>query len=186
MTPTTPVLRWILAVLASAWFLPVSCTGTMAIGSEILAGLDARDAARGESVHGSIAVAALPLAEPGRKFRHLLPLHAGKDKGRYPEGSFLMPDPEGRLEADGATVTYKVVAANAGEQTIETNYRDGDRTAWGRYRATRREITPLASRLSFSDYMFSAMPWGLGVALLVYLVAGYARRRLLRSAGGPA
>ena len=181
MSTMVPILRWILAVLASAWLLPVSCTVAMGISGEILTDLDARDAARGEKVHNSITVVALPPAKPDRKFRHLLLLHAGEDKDRYPDGSFLMPDAEGRLEADSTTVSYKVIAATAGEQTIETNYQDGDRMAWGRYRATRREITPLASRLSFSDYMFTALPIGIGVALLVFLVAGFARRRLRAS-----
>jgi hypothetical protein len=73
-----------------------------------------------------------------------------------------------------------VVAASGGEQTIETQYFDGDRTAWGRYRARRREITPLASRLSPSDYMFEAMPYALGAALLIFAGARLLRRRMPR------
>ena len=41
--------QWIIVVLASQWFFPVSCTTAMGLGMKILADLDARDVARGES-----------------------------------------------------------------------------------------------------------------------------------------
>jgi len=173
-----PVLRWITAVLASAWFFPVSCTTAMGIGTSVLVQSDARDAARGDAVHASIAVVALPPPAPGQAFGHLLLGNVPSYKERHPDATFLMPASEGRIELEGhTTVTYKVVAASGAEQTIETQYQDGDRSAWGRYRATRRDVSPLASRLSVQDYIFSAIPYALVFALIVYLGAGLARRR---------
>ncbi len=151
----------------------------MGIGTSVLVESDARDAARGDAVHSSIAVVALPPPAPGQAFGHLLLGNVPSYKERYPDASFLMPAAEGRIELGGhTTVTYKVVAASGAEQTIETQYQDGDRSAWGRYRATRRDVSPLASRLSVQDYIYIAFPISLVFALIVYYGAGFARRRI--------
>jgi len=179
MPASRSVLQKIVTVLASAWFFPVSCTAVLGIGSAILVDTDARDAARGDTVHSSIAVVAVPAPSPGQAFGHLLLGNVPSYKESHPDASFLMPAGEGRIDLDGhVTVSYRVAAAAGGEQTIETQYQDGDRAAWGRYRATRREVAPLASRLSPQDYIYSAMPYALGVALVVYLGAGFLRRRI--------
>ena len=179
MANAAPVLRWILAVLASAWFLPVSCGTAMGVGAGLLVESDARDAARGESVHRSIAVVALPPPAPGQAFGHLLLGNLPSYKESNPEASFLMPGTEGRIDIGGHTeVSYKVVAASGMEQTIETHYRDGDREAWGRYRASRREVVPLASKLSVSDYLYEVLGYALGFALLVFAGARLLRRRI--------
>ncbi len=179
MATVRPVLRWSIAVLASAWFLPVSCTTAMGIGAGILVDSDARDAARGDAVHRSIAVVAIPPPAPGQAFGHLLLGNVPSYKERHPEASFLMPAAEGRIEIEGhTTVTYKVLATAGAGQTIETTYKDGDRAAWGRYRATRREVAPLASRLSPADYLYTVIPYALGIALIVFFAARLARRRM--------
>ena len=179
MATVSPALRSIITVLASAWFFPVSCTTVMGIGMGILPETDARDAARGDSVHSSIAVVAVPSPAPERAFGHLLLGNVPSYKDRHPDASFLMPAAEGRIELDGQIkVSYRVVSSAGAEQTIETEYSDGDRAAWGRYRATRREISPLASRLSPQDYVYSVVPYALGVAAIIYIVAGFLRRRL--------
>jgi hypothetical protein len=180
-------LLQIIAVLASAWFFPVSCTTAMGIGASILVESDARDAARGDTVHSSIAVVAVPPPEAGRAFGHLLLGNVPSYKDSHPDASFVMPAAEGRIELDGhMVVSYKVVAASGAEQTIETQYADGDRSAWGRYRAGRREVTPLASRLSVQDYIYSAMPYALVIALIIYVGAVLARRRFSAPRGRPA
>ncbi len=150
----------------------------MGIGTSVLVESDARDAARGDTVHSSIAVVALPAPAPGQAFGHLLLHTVPSYKERHPDATFLMPAAEGRIEIEGhTTVTYKVVAVSGAEQTIETQYQDGDRSAWGRYRATRRDVSPLASRLSVQDYIYIALPFALVFALIVYLGAGFVRRR---------
>lgn len=180
MPASNKLLRWTVAVLASVWFFPVSCTVATGIGTGILADRDARDAARGDTVHSAIAVVALPAPDPGLAFGHLLLGNVPSYKERNPDATFLMPAPEGQITVDTHTVvSYKVVAgAGTGQQTIETNYKDGDRSAWGRYRATRRDITPLASRLFVSGYMFGAFPYALVLALAVYFGAGLVQRRM--------
>jgi len=90
-----------------------------------------------------------------------------------------MPAKEGKIQPDvGTTVSYQVVAEAGGEQTIETQYADGDRSAWGRYRASKRDITPLASRLSVADYAILVAPFALFFAIVVLVVASKARRRM--------
>jgi hypothetical protein len=180
MTTLHPALRWTIAVLASAWFLPVSCGMATGIGAALLVDGDARDAARGERVHPSIAVVALPPSAPGQAFGHLLLGNVASYKERHPDASFLMPGTQGQIDLDGhIMVSYKVIAASGDGQTIETQYRDGDRAAWGRYRAAKRDVTPLASRLSHADYIYEAMPYALGAALLILAGARLLRRRLL-------
>jgi hypothetical protein len=171
------VLRWILAVLASVWFAPVSCVTAMGAGSSFLIDHDARDAARGDTVHSSIAVVALPSPAPERAFRHLLLGNVPSYKKSHPEITFLMPAKEGRIEFDSILVSYRVTGDKGGEQIIETQYQDGDRAAWGRYRATKNEVTPLASRLSASDYIYYAFPFALAAAFLIWFGAGLLRRR---------
>jgi hypothetical protein len=172
-------VRAILAVLASIWFVPVSCTTALGIGSTVFVDLDARDAAKGDSVHSSIAVVAVPPPAPERAFGHLLLGRVADYKEAHPEASFLMPAKAGRITPEeGTTVSYEVVAEAGGEQTIETRYSDGDRSAWGRYRASKREITPLASRLSVHDYLYSVTPYALLFAFIVYFSAWLARRRI--------
>ena len=179
MATVPPVLRRIIAVLASAWFFPVSCTTAMGIGTGVLVDSDARDAVRGDTVHPSIAVVAVPPPAPGQAFGHLLLRGVPSYKEAHPDASFFMPAKEGRIDVDAnTTVTYKVVASSGAEQTIETQYKDGDRAAWGRYLASRREVTPLASRLSPSDYIYSVIPYALFTALILYLSAWLVRRRI--------
>lgn len=180
MAASNKFLRWTIAVLASAWFVPVSCTVATGIGTEIIAGLDARDAAKGDAVHRSIAVVVLPAPAPGQAFGHLLLGNVSAYKERHPDATFLMPAPEGKITVDTSiVVSYKVIdGAGTGQQTIETNYKDGDRDAWGRYRAARRDITPLASRLFEVSYTFVAIPIGLLFAFVICSGARFARRRM--------
>jgi hypothetical protein len=69
------------------------------------------------------------------------------------------------------------VAEAGGEQTIETNYAEGDRQAWGRYRAGKRDVTPLASRLSVSDYIFYVLPFAILLDIILFVGARLARKR---------
>ena len=175
------ILRILLPVLASIWFMPVSCSVFMAMGSDVALSLDARDAAKGDAVHSSIAVVAVPA--PGQAPAHLLLGRVPDYKERNPGASFLMPAKEGKITpSEGTTVSYQVVAEAAGEQTIETRYQDGDRAAWGRYRAGRRDITPLASRLSVSDYLFYVLPIAMLLAVALFVAARVARSRMNKAA----
>ena len=61
---------------------------------------------------------------------------------------------------------------------IEVEDKDDDRTVWSRYRATSTEVTPLASRMFYFGYMFGALPYAFGAALLLYGIGRFLRRRL--------
>lgn len=175
-------MRWIVAVLASAWFFPVSCTTALGIGTAVITAGDARDAAKGDTVHGSIAVVALPPSETSEPFRYFLLGRAMEIAAKDPEISFLMPAKDGEMTFEGSiTVSYKVVSGTGNEQTIETAYQDGDRRAWGSYRATRRGITPLTSKLDEVFYLYAAFPFALFFAVVVFYGAGYLKRRMQRN-----
>jgi len=184
MPKPNPLLRWIVAVLASAWFFPVSCTTALGIGTAVVTAGDARDAAKGDTVHGSIAVVALPPREASAPFQYFILARAMEYVAQDPAISFLMPAKDGQMTFNGSiTVSYKVVSGTGNEQTIETAYQDGDRRAWGSYRATRRGITPLTSKLDEVFYLYAAFPFALLFAFAVYYGARYFKRRMQRNAG---
>jgi len=54
--------RIVIAVIASVWFSPVNCSGTLFAGTALVAKLDSRDAEKGESVHPLFSF----VVEPGR------------------------------------------------------------------------------------------------------------------------
>lgn len=156
------------------------------VGTQVLTNADARDAARGDTVHSSIAVVAIPSAAPGTPVDYMLLGNVASYKNQHLDASFLMRDTEGRIDRDeGHTqVTYRVVDRSDAGQTIETEYRDGDRAAWGRYRATRNDVTPLASRLFSEHYMYGAIPYALVFALAICVAASFVRRRMRRATAG--
>jgi hypothetical protein len=176
-----PLARLLLAVLASVWFFPVSCTTALVAGTPLLAKLDERDAAKGDAIHRSIAVTAMPPTGDDRAFDYLLLGNVESYRERHPQASFLMPAKEGSIHVQTSIrVSYKVVAERPGEQTIDTHYRDGDREAWGRYRATKDGVTGISSRAFDSFYLFSAVPYAFGFALLFIVGGRIAKRRMQR------
>ena len=182
MANPRPLARLLVAVLASAWFFPVSCTLGVAAGTPLLAKLDERDAAKGDAIHRSIAVTAMPPTGDDRAFDYLLLGNVESYRERHPQATFLMPAKEGSIQVQTSIrVSYKVVAERPGEQTIDTHYRDGDREAWGRYRATKDGVTGISSRAFDSFYLFSAVPYAFGLALLLIVGGRIAKRRMARA-----
>lgn len=165
-------------VLGSAWFLPVSCTSTLYAGIHVIAYLDAREVARGDRVHPAFSVVVEP-GEKGQPFRSVslsdLP-RLRQSGGAY---SLLMSKASGRIDVNDYTyLSYRVLDNQGSAQVIEVEDKDDDRTVWSRYRATGTDITPLASRMFYFGYMFGALPYALGNALVLYGVGRFLRRRL--------
>jgi hypothetical protein len=174
-------VRWkqaLAVVLGSAWFFPVSCTTATFFGTHMAARLDEREVARGDSVHSQFSVAAEP-GEAGRPFRVLArdEIDAAKAKAAV---TFRMSRPRGAADIEQSKFSYHVLADTGQEQLIELveEYRDGDNTVWSRYRATSSTVSPVSSRMFHFSYMFAALPFAFGLALVLYFAGLSLRRRI--------
>jgi hypothetical protein len=165
-------------VLGSAWFFPVSCASTLTAGIFVIAHLDAREVARGDQVHPGFLIVVEP-GEKGQPFRSV----RLSDLPRFRESggaySLLMSKPSGRIDINDYThLSYRVIENQGSAQVIEVEDKDDDRTVWSRYRATHADVMPLSSRMFYFGYMFGALPFAFGIALVLYGVGRFLRRRL--------
>ena len=172
-------------VLGSQWFFPVSCTSTLYAGIHVIAHLDAREVARGDKVHPAFSIVAEP-GEKGQPFRSV----SLSDLPRFRESggaySLLMSKPSNRINVNGYThLSYRVIENQGSAQVIEVQDTNDSRTVWSRYRATHADVTPLASRMFYFGYVFGALPYAFGIALVLFGVGRFLRRSL-RGANGAA
>ena len=176
-------LRFLAFFLGAIWFVPISCTSALLIGTNINAKLDERTVAAGDEVHALFSV----VAEPGEgddAFR-ALPL---KDVPQMQESveklTFYLSEPNGVLSKEASTITYQVVQQSKVEQVIEVSEHkhDGDNVIFSRYKATASEVTPMFSRMYHFGYMFQAMPYAFAFSIILYFVGRVLRRRFSGSA----
>jgi hypothetical protein len=176
--------RIIIAVIASIWFLPISCSGTLFAGIHLIAKLDARDVKKGDSVHrlSSFVVEpgqngepfmAVPLSELiNFKEKMASSLATGKT-------SFLLSRPNAQITSNESRFSYKVIEESPSGQLIEVieAYLDGDNTIWSRYKATQSSITPISSKMFYFGYMFEALPYAFGFSLFVYGIGRFLKHK---------
>jgi hypothetical protein len=171
-------------IVGAQWFFLLSCTTGAVVGTEIVAKLDERDVQKGDTVHSLFKVAAEP-GEEGKSFRVLQMdqvqsyLTEGEKASTEAPLTFRMSHPAGTIDLAGSTFTYRVLEDSDQTQLIELveKYKDGDNTIWSRYRATNTMVTPVSSRMFYFGYMFKALPYAFGAALLLY-GTGRALRRM--------
>ena len=180
-------MRWariVVVVVGSAWFFPVSCTASLFAGTHLVAKLDARDVNKGESVHSRFSMV-IESGDNGEPFQvvNLDDLAFVQEILKFSDTtdvvSFLMSKPSGHLNSDGSRFSYQVIDDTASGQIIEVveTYHDGDNTTWSRYKATHSTITPISSRMFYFGYIFTAVPYAIGLALLLYVMGRFLRRR---------
>jgi len=190
--------RWIrlaILVLTSAWLFPVSCTGALFAGTQIVAEMDARKASAGEPLHDRFQIVketgnpadpfsthALDGLEEQNEYMALLKEHeelTGRKLSR-PGASYLISQASGSFEDGASSFSFHVIEETNAWQVIELreSYRDGDNTIWSRYRATESTITPISSRMFYFGYLFAAFPYAIGFALLLPLSGWLVRRKL--------
>lgn len=174
-------MKWVnvlALVLGSAWFFPVSCTGTLYLGIEVFAKLDAREVAHGDQVHSGFSVVAEPGAA-GTPFRLVLLSDLQRFRVVGEPYSLLLSKSSDRLQVGQYShIGYRVLERQAGFQIVEAEDHNDDRTIWSRYRTTGADVVPLESRMWYMGYMVSAMPYALGSAFLWYGLGLWLRRRL--------
>lgn len=178
------LLRVLAIVLGAQWFFPISCTTGVVVGTQIVAKLDERDVQKGDTVHSLFKIAAEP-GEEGHSFRVLRMDQAQSSLAESERDSmqaplrFRMSHPAGAIDLARSTFEYRVLEDSGQAQLIELveKYKDGDNTIWSRYRATNTTVTALSSRMFYFGYMFKALPFACGAALLLY-GTGRALRRM--------
>ncbi|MFZ5572062.1 MAG: hypothetical protein ACOZF0_16810 [Thermodesulfobacteriota bacterium] len=171
--------KWLVAIVSSVLFFPVSCATGLVVGTKVIAKLDERDARKGDPVHTRFSVVLESSGESGPL--QLLRLEdATRQESDMKGKSFRMSRPDGSLDTGHSHVTYRVLDDFDTGQLVEVveSYRDGDLTIWSRYRATPSTVTPEFSKMFYFGYMFQAGPYAVVAALLLYLIGRYAKRRL--------
>ncbi|MCI5207358.1 MAG: hypothetical protein D3910_00855 [Candidatus Electrothrix sp. ATG2] len=165
------ITRFIIIILGSSFFIPVSCSLGIVGGTKVIALLDARDVQKGDHVHSLFSVVAKSKHNQQGTDFIALPLEKAKQLASADNAfSFLMPLSESSKKTDRSHYAYKVLKDQGSEQTIEVVevYKDGDNTIWSQYRATDKEVFPLASKMFYFGYMFQAVPYALVFALSMY------------------
>jgi hypothetical protein len=180
------IIRRLIIVLGSGWFVPVSCTtGMLSIAQW--------DAAHSERVwtpdqqQNRFYVVARP-GEGAADFRMLRLSELAEFKSKVAGVDFQMPDDAGTLDVPDLhiRVSYRVLARRAAEQEIEVEFTDGDDQRFSRYLATRGGITPLARREGpiSRGIIINAAAVAFVLALLLYVIGKLLKRFLLRPSAG--
>lgn len=166
------ISRLIIVIIASPLFMPVSCTMGLVAGINVIAWYDSRDVSKGDPVHSPFSVVAIPRDSTNINNLTVLSLQDIEMTEKQNENiSFIMPLPGSSLETDSCRYTYKVLVDNKIDQVIEVveTYKDGDKTIWSKYMATRNEVYPLSSKMFYFGYMFSAIPIGILLSICLYV-----------------
>ncbi len=169
-----------IVVLGSGWFFLVSCAAGLFVGTRVVSQIDARDVSKGDTVHSNFSVV-IPSKSIDQSFgvvklqdliRYEKALE-GTDAGN--SESYIMPNPGGYLGSDSSSFSYEVLENSANDQVIEVveTFHDGDNTIWSRYRATRSSVSPISSRMFYFGYMFTAFPYAVGFAMILYVVGRF-------------
>ncbi len=183
-------MKWVKVlalVLGSPWFFPVSCTSTFYAGMDLLSRLHPLPfflvvVEPGENGQ-PFQLVIVKSGENGKPLRSVsfFDLPEFRDTGRDSGGaSLLMSKPLGRIDVNDYTyLSYRVREDQGSAQVIEVEQKDDNKTLWSRYRATRTEVTPLASRMPLHfGYMFSVLPLAFVTACVLYGIGQFLRRRL--------
>lgn len=175
--------RVLISVVGSVWFVPVSCSLSLYAGIHLTSEIDARDVSKGDDVHTLFSVVVdsesndesfmVVKKDNIQQYRELI------DSDSTSSLSFLMSKPSGRKRTDTADYSYQVIDGTNSEQTIEVveTYHDGDNTIWSRYKANHSQVAPISSRMLYFGYMFTAFPYAVAFAFLIYAAGRYFKRR---------
>ena len=178
------IAMFLMAVLASGWFVPVSCTSATAV----LAQVDAAETERAWTPQDKripFRVVARP-GEGNAPFRVLTLAELPEFKARQAQYSFLMDQDSDRVDDEQRHewVIYRVLSRTPAGQEIEVDHEDGDDQRFSRYRATTTDIEPISTRYGAISrgLLIGALVNGFGLALLIFVAAlvlkSIVRRRL--------
>jgi hypothetical protein len=163
----------LIAVLASGWFVPVSCTTATAVLAQVAAA-DSEKPWTPDQRPQRFRVVARP-GEGGAPFRVLTLAELPEFKAKQAQLSFLMDQDSGRIDDEPAHewVIYRVLARTPAGQEIEVDHEDGDDQTFTRYRASANDIEPISTRYGAISrgILMGAVFDGFILAFLIYAVA---------------
>ena len=140
------MVGFILIIIGSAFFIPVSCTIGTFSGTFIGAALDSRDVSEGDSVHTLFSIAVQEKNKTG-DLQFVSLDQAEQLKATGEPFTFLMSAADGTLDDGSSVFTFQVLEDHKEEQPIEVveTDKDGDNTIRSRYRATETDMYPASS-----------------------------------------
>ncbi|MES9878945.1 MAG: hypothetical protein ABW117_17745 [Candidatus Sedimenticola sp. 1PA] len=171
----------LITILASSWFIPVGCTVMVFPSMEAVSHLDARKMERGDIPHVlmPILVKTESKEKPEVVWYANLRRYVGKS-----EYSFLLPPGDGELgdylpHENFLYVKYRVIPKEHGVQLVKVEYTEDDYDFISQYEARNDAIFPLYSREVLTRrILFHALPYALGIALVLNVVARILRKRI--------
>ena len=167
------IAMFFLMVLASGWFVPVSCSVATALLAEQAAGETERPWTP-QDKRIPFRVVARP-GEGNSPFRVLTLAELPEFKSRHAQVSFLMDQDTGRIdnESQHEWVIYRVLSRTPAGQEIEVAHEDGDDERFSRYRATATDIEPISTRYGAISrgLLIGAVVNGFAVALIIFVAA---------------
>lgn len=167
------IAKGLIVVLASGWFVPVSCSTATAVLAQVSAA-DSERAWTPDQQPFRFRIVARP-GEGNAPFRALTLADLPEFKAKQAQAAFLMDQDSDQLEdkAQHAWVKYRVLARTPAGQDIEVEHEDGDDQSFSRYRATATDVEPISTRQGpvSRGIMMGAMANGFVLALLIYVVA---------------
>jgi hypothetical protein len=178
----------LITVLASGWFVPVSCSTATAVLAQVAAA-DSEKPWTPEQRPQRFRVVARP-GEGGAPFRVLTLAELPELKAGQAQLSFLMDQDNGRIDDEPAHewVIYRVLARTPAGQEIEVDHEDGDDQTFTRYRASATGVEPISTRYGAISrgILIGAMAQGFVVALVIFVCALILKVRLRDRLAPPA
>ena len=167
------VTKFIITIICSVWFIPVSCSVGLYAGTHYFSWSDTRDIEKGDQLH--------PLAhfvyeedsgDGNKSFKYALFNDLQQTKISSPNISFLMePDNDSIKSGKYYSISYKVVSKEGADQILEVMHNDDDKTIWATYKTTSTYIRPISSKMMYFGYLFKAIPYAL-IFVLLHLFGG--------------
>lgn len=170
------VFKYLIIIISSAWFIPVSCSTGLYTGTSILSWTDSRDVLKGQQLHSKVHCV---YEDSTGTLKYSL-------FNELPSTniSFFMKNDHGSIKTgEFTTVAYSVLSKTDSDQLIETAYQDDDNIIWFRYRGSSSGIAPISSRMMYFGYLFQSFAFAFGFALLIYFGGRRIRKKFILESG---
>ena len=165
---------FVMAVLASGWFVPVSCSTATAVLAQVAAA-DSERAWTPQDKPDPASASSRARARATRRFACLRWPTCRSSSREQAQDSFLMDQDSGRIdnESQHEWVIYRVLSRTPAGQEIEVDHEDGDDERFSRYRATATDIEPISTRYGAISrgLVIGAVVNGFVVALIIFVTA---------------
>ena len=169
-------LKYLILIISSLWFWPVSCTTASIVGIQRLTERSVHHFQIGEAIPHKFSVVVFPnLAEPS--FTRITYANIAS----YPASAFHAAVASGFQSRGGEdSESYTVQAQSRTFQTIEVMKEGDTQTLWSTYQLSASGITPISSR-EFNIGAAIVIPFAVAIATLICALARWLRRRFVET-----